>query len=93
MSLKHGLLLAAQENIDAAFVDVSLGRDTSAAIADELLARNIPFAFATGYSEVTMLPDHLRQVPKLGKPYVIGDMRRVLSNLIAQKRVPRPVSP
>ena len=94
MSLKHGLLLAAQENIDAALVDVSLGRETSAAIADKLLARNIPFAFATGYSEVTMLPEHLRDLPRLGKPYVIGDMRRVLGNLIAQsKRLSRPVTP
>lgn len=93
-SLKQGLLLAAQEDIDAALVDVSLGRETSAAIADKLLARNIPFAFATGYSEVTMLPDHLREVPKLGKPYVIGDMRRVLGSLIAQgRRLPRVLSP
>jgi CheY-like chemotaxis protein len=83
-SLKQGLTLAEQEDIDAAFVDVRLGRETSAAIADKLLARNIPFAFATGYSDVTMLPDHLRKVPKLGKPYVVGDMRRILCSLIAQ---------
>lgn len=84
MSLKQGLLLADKEHIDAALVDVSLGRDTSAAIADKLLARKIPFAFATGYSEVTMLPEHLRKVPKLGKPYVIGDVRRVLGALVAE---------
>jgi PAS domain S-box-containing protein len=91
-SLKQGLTLAEQEDIDAALVDVRLGRETSAAIADRLLARNIPFAFATGYSDVTMLPDHLRQMPKLGKPYVIGDMRRILGSLIAQgKRLPKVV--
>lgn len=94
MSLKQGLLLATEENIDAALVDVRLGRDTSAAIADKLLARNIPFAFATGYSDAAMLPVHLRQVPKLGKPYGIGDMRRVLGSLIAQNRkLPKTVSP
>jgi hypothetical protein len=39
-----------------------------------------------------MLPDHLRQMPKLGKPYVIGDMRRILGSLIAQgKRLPKVV--
>jgi DNA-binding NtrC family response regulator len=92
-SLKQGLTLAEQEDIDAAFVDVRLGRETSAAIADKLLARNIPFAFATGYSDVTMLPDHLRKVPKLGKPYVVGDMRRILCSLIAQgKRLSKATS-
>jgi two-component sensor histidine kinase/CheY-like chemotaxis protein len=85
-SLKQGLTLAEEEDIDAALVDVRLGRDTSAAIADKLLARNIPFAFATGYSDVGMLPDHLHQVPKLGKPYVIGDIRRILGSLIAKGR-------
>lgn len=91
MSLEQGLKLATQEPIDAALVDVRLGRETSAPIADTLLARRIPFAFATGYTDVTMLPDHLRQVPKLGKPYVKGDMRRILKHLIAQGRaVPKP---
>ena len=41
----HELMLASYEEIDAALLDVSLGRsETSAAIADQLLARNIPLA-------------------------------------------------
>jgi CheY-like chemotaxis protein len=84
-SLKHGLLLATQERFDAALVDISLGRDTSAAIADQLLARNIPFAFATGYSEAAMLPQHLQEVPKLSKPYGTKEIRDTLSRLIPQK--------
>ena len=83
-SLKHGLMLASYEEIDAALLDVSLGRETSAAIADQLLARNIPFAFATGYSDGVMLPEHLREVPKLSKPYVIENIRDILDSLIGQ---------
>jgi PAS domain S-box-containing protein len=83
-SLKHGLLLAAQESLDAAFVDISLGRDTSAAIADQLLAREIPFVFATGYSETAMLPEHLRDIPKLSKPYGTKEICDALGRLIPQ---------
>jgi PAS domain S-box-containing protein len=84
-SLKHGLLLAAQERLDAAFVDISLGRDTSAAIADQLLAREIPFVFATGYSETAMLPEHLREIPRLSKPYGTKEICDALGRLIPQK--------
>jgi PAS domain S-box-containing protein len=83
-SLKHGLLLAAQERLDAAFVDISLGRDTSAAIADQLLAREIPFVFATGYSETAMLPEHLREIPRLSKPYGTKEICDALGRLIPQ---------
>lgn len=82
--LAEGIALAQQEDIDAAFVDVSLGEDTSAEIADQLLARRIPFVFATGYTDVRMLPEHLRSVPRLAKPYAIDDVRRVMQGFFAR---------
>jgi two-component sensor histidine kinase len=81
-SLRHGLMLAAQEHIDAALLDVRLGQETSAAIAEQLLARSIPFAFTTGYADSVMLPDHLRNIPKLSKPYVGGEIVKMLNSLI-----------
>ena len=91
--LEDGISLALNEDIDAALVDVSLGRDTSAPIADQLLARNIPFAFATGYSDSSMLPERLRSVPRLSKPYALDEVRRLLRSLVAtgekqQERLP-----
>jgi len=86
--LEQGISLALNEDIDAALVDVSLGRDTSAPIADQLLARNIPFAFATGYADGTMLPEHLRGVPRLSKPYALADVRRLVESLVAQTEGP-----
>src|SRR5262245_18138140 len=83
-SLKHGLLLASQERIDAALLDVRLGQETSAAIAEQLLARSIPFAFTTGYADNVMLPDHLRQAPKLSKPYIGGEIVKMLNSLIGK---------
>jgi PAS domain S-box-containing protein len=80
-SLAQGLKLAQSEGLDAALVDVRLGRDTSATIADRLLARQIPFAFATGYSDSSMLPEHLHTVPRLRKPYALEDVRRMVQHL------------
>jgi PAS domain S-box-containing protein len=81
-SLRHGLMLVSQERIDAALLDVRLGQETSAAIAEQLLARAIPFAFTTGYADNVMLPDHLRKVPKLSKPYLGGEIVKMLKSLI-----------
>ena len=81
-SLQAGLSLAKDETIDLALVDVSLGRDTSAPIADELIARKVPFAFVTGYSDTAVLPEHLRKMPRLSKPYVLADVRRIIARLL-----------
>lgn len=89
-SLKHGLMLASQEHIDAALLDVSLGRETSAPIADQLLARNIPFAFATGYADGVMLPSHLQEVPRINKPYVATEIFSIIDRLI-DRRPQRPL--
>jgi PAS domain S-box-containing protein len=83
-SLQQGLHLAESEDIDAALVDVSLGRDSSAPIADRLLARSVPFAFATGYADSAMLPEHLRCIPRLSKPYAVEEVRRMVDGLVAR---------
>ena len=84
-SLQAGLSLAKDETIDLALVDVSLGRDTSAPIADELIARKVPFAFVTGYSDTAVLPEHLRKMPRLSKPYVLADVRRIIARLLEEQ--------
>jgi PAS domain S-box-containing protein len=85
-NLEQGISLAVSEAIDAALVDVSLGRETSAPIADELMARNIPFAFATGYADSSILPERLRAVPRLSKPYALSEVRRLVESLVATGR-------
>jgi PAS domain S-box-containing protein len=84
-SLERGLELAVEEGIDAALLDVSLGRNTSAPIAEALIARKIPLAFVTGYSDRTMLPAGLRSVPTLNKPYVADEIRALLGRLLSHR--------
>jgi len=80
-SLAQGLLLAEHEDIDAALVDLTLGADSSVPIANRLRARGVPFAFATGYADSSTLPEHLRDIPRLNKPYAPHDIRRIVDRL------------
>ncbi|KJF68336.1 HWE histidine kinase domain-containing protein [Rhizobium nepotum] len=54
---------------DVAILDINLGSDTSIAVARELHRRSIPFLFATGYADASMVPDEFGNVPVIRKPY------------------------
>ncbi|NIF28254.1 GAF domain-containing protein [Pantoea sp. Tr-811] len=62
----------------AAILDINLGTGTSISVADELLRRGIPFLFATGYGDSVSIPEHLRQVSVIRKPY---DANAILTSL------------
>ena len=83
---RRALLPRRNEEFDAALVDVSLGQDISAPIADQLLLRRIPFAFATGYADMSLLPAHLRRIARLSKPYAAHQVRELLDGLLASAR-------
>ncbi|MGE0664915.1 MAG: HWE histidine kinase domain-containing protein [Sphingomonadales bacterium] len=67
---------------DAAVLDVNLGTGTSEPVADELVRRGIPFAFATGYGDRTIIPERFAAIPVVRKPYeaasIIGQVSRLL---------------
>ncbi|WP_117191119.1 HWE histidine kinase domain-containing protein [Rhizobium terrae] len=66
---------------DVAILDVNLGSGTSLPIAEELLRRDIPFVFATGYSDKSIIPASF-SAPVVRKPYeaatLIGAVTKVL---------------
>ncbi|MBT9370119.1 HWE histidine kinase domain-containing protein [Rhizobium sp. CSW-27] len=67
---------------DIAVLDVNLGSGTSLAVAEELSRRNVPFIFATGYSDQSVIPASF-DAPVVRKPYeataLIGAILRVLA--------------
>jgi CheY-like chemotaxis protein len=65
---------------DFALLDVNLGDAMSFAVAERLRALGIRFAFATGYSEPEALPESLRDVPQLRKPFSLDSLRRILAS-------------
>lgn len=65
----EALRLLGQVTPDVAVLDVNLGSGTSFAVADELMTRNIPFVFATGYGATGTIPPSYAQAPIVTKPY------------------------
>ena len=67
-TLEQGLALL-QENqpVNAAILDVNLRGKSVFPLADELLGRNVPFVFTTGYDAST-IPDRFQQVTRCEKP-------------------------
>ncbi len=80
-NLAQGVQLSDSSEIDVAFLDVRLGDDLSTAVAENLLKRGIPFAFGTGFEDDSILPGHLRGIPRLVKPYETDGVSRLLASL------------
>lgn len=82
----HNLATAmelAENDIDAAIVDVSLGKDNSYPLADALSARGVPFALATGYGRDGIEPRY-RAHSTLGKPFEFATFRRLVDELLGE---------
>ena len=80
-SVMKALAMLDERTFDLAILDVNLGGETSYPIADILIARGIPFAFSTGYSDHGDRAD-LNCQPILRKPYLACDVAKVLGQLL-----------
>ena len=67
-SVARALELIADRAPDFALLDVGLAAGNSFAVAERLLAMQIPFVFVTGYSNDMRLPPALKGAPMLPKP-------------------------
>jgi DNA-binding response OmpR family regulator len=76
----------ARESIDMALLDINLGGEMIFPVADELVARNIPFIFLSGYASA-VVPERYSAVPRLDKPF---DPQKLLATLrgLAQSTAP-----
>jgi light-regulated signal transduction histidine kinase (bacteriophytochrome)/ActR/RegA family two-component response regulator len=78
-SVAAALDLIAQRRPDFALLDVNLGGETSFAVAEQLIALGVPFAFASGYGEQEAFPDAVAAIPRLRKPYAAEALRAALA--------------
>ena len=69
------------ERIDAAVLDINLHGEMVWPLADALLARGLPFVFATGYGQA-MVPSAYGRVPRWEKPFDPEDLVRALPGLL-----------
>ncbi|MBV1825148.1 response regulator, partial [Komagataeibacter oboediens] len=68
---------------DVAILDVNLGDESSIEIAHMLRARGVPFIFATGYADRTMIPPDLRDIPVERKPYSATALAERIRQLVS----------
>lgn len=81
--LDEAMVAARNAVFDCALLDVNICGRQVFPVAEILLERGIPFAFATGYALVS-LPAHLAGVPRLTKPYTTAELEHVLMSLGSQ---------
>jgi hypothetical protein len=62
--LAQGLALATTASLDGALLDINLAGERCFPIAEALAARDIPFAFLTGYGDFAIPPEY-RGAPRL----------------------------
>jgi CheY-like chemotaxis protein len=70
-------ILVSLVEIDLAVLDVNLAGEMSFPVAELLRSRGIPFLFATGYG-TDGLPEELRNVPVLSKPFLLEQFAEAL---------------
>jgi len=79
--LKEAMAAVDRETYDLAILDVHLHGESAFPVAEALIAKGIPFVFATGYGE-RGLPENYRGRPVLQKPFAKDDLERVLQKLL-----------
>lgn len=78
--LDAALRLASDEVLDAAILDVTIRGGQVFPVAERLISRGIPFAFASGYGDWA-LPDAFRNQPRLIKPFTVRDLEACVQAL------------
>lgn len=74
-------LVASNDRIDGAILDINLRGERAYPIADALRKRGVPFVFATGYDR-SAIPGAYNDVPRLEKPLNTRELVRALGEMI-----------
>jgi CheY-like chemotaxis protein len=80
----------AELDFDAVLLDINLNGQRNPETADFLLQRGIPFAFVSGYDNVTQ--PHLTHVPRVLKPFSDEEIGVALRMLVGPDRVHKEMS-
>jgi len=80
-SVSAALAAIATTKIDAAVVDLNLGRESAYPVVDMLSAKGIPFMILTGYAIEDVRQEHRRRT--VGKPFQSDELIGALDRAIA----------
>lgn len=77
----EALRLLEAGDINAALVDVFLGKDDGRVVAERLAELGIPFALMTGFGDIAGLQAQLPDTPILTKPFMKDQLAETLEKL------------
>jgi CheY-like chemotaxis protein len=80
--VSQALALLESATIDGAVLDLNLAGEFSYPIADALIARGLPFVFATGYGEAGVDPAYHSR-PVVQKPFTLERLQQALEGFTA----------
>ena len=86
-TITRALALLEAQPFDLALLDVNLRGEMSFPVADELVARGVPFAFSTGYDEHS-LSSRYPGCPVLRKPFRDLKLQEILATLLLRSAEP-----
>jgi CheY-like chemotaxis protein len=76
--IDQALALAKQGDFDIAILDVNLDGKTITPVVEILVARGVPFVFASGYGE-RGVPEPYRGSPTLQKPFQVEALEKAIA--------------
>jgi CheY-like chemotaxis protein len=79
--LPEALNAARDGGFDLALLDINMNGHMAYPLADELLARDVPFIFLSGYAAQD-LPERFRACPRVAKPYDVAVLLREIVRLM-----------
>ncbi|MCB2075294.1 MAG: hypothetical protein H6917_03230 [Novosphingobium sp.] len=81
VSVSEALTIIAALPIGFALLDICLRDETCEEIAATLESRGIPFIFASGYEDLSLLSRNFDAVPSVAKPYTMREVRTAIAKL------------
>jgi DNA-binding response OmpR family regulator len=78
-------LLIREDKMDAAIMDINLGRENVFPVADELMLHAVPFLFTTGYDD-WIVPQAYVGAPRIEKPADPRALIRALGGILDPRR-------
>ncbi|WP_299491530.1 HWE histidine kinase domain-containing protein [Acaryochloris sp. IP29b_bin.137] len=82
--VKLALKLLRQEEYILGILDINLKEEKSFIVAEQLLKRQIPFLFTTGYDSKFTIPEALDHVPRLKKPINEDQLNTAIQQLLGE---------
>ena len=83
--IEEAMALAKQGEFDVAILDVNLNGQPISPVVEILIARGVPFVFATGYGQ-RGVPERFRKTPTLQKPFQADALASAIESVASYSR-------